>query len=128
MKELLARYLELDKVRDDGPTLKVLADNLRSYPVIVVFWLAVSYLWVTGGPVGVIVSILWGAWLLFISILIAFQSAVLVLAVIADLTGHKPTKAPNPPSIASVAIAMLAVMFLFSSAVLAIGVFHAIKG
>lgn len=128
MKELLARYLELHKIREDGPTLKVLADNLRSYPVVVVFWLAISYLWVKGGPVGIIVSTLWVPWLLFISILTAFQSAVLVLAVVADLTGHKPAEAPNPPSHASLAIAMLAVMFLFSSAVLAVGVFHAIKG
>jgi len=93
--DLVDRYLETEKLIRDGITLKAIADNLRSYPVIVIFWLAIAYLWKAPPSPNLPswipeyasqgVAALWGTWLFLFSVLTAMQSGFLILAAAVDI-------------------------------------------
>lgn len=84
-ERLFEHYLEVDKFIADGPSLKALGDNLRNYPLIVVFWAGIGLLWTKGQLVFSVAALLWGAWLAFFSVLTVIQSSFLVILVGVDL-------------------------------------------
>lgn len=120
--DFLDRYLETDKLIRDGITLKSIADNLRSYPVIVVLWLAIGYLWSAPATTYIAawipktVSVLWGAWLALFSVLTAIQSGFLIICALVDLLkSHDLLSRPRVKRIAVLLGAILAVAFMFGA-------------
>ncbi|MDQ7969953.1 MAG: hypothetical protein REI95_09945, partial [Oxalicibacterium faecigallinarum] len=110
------------------------ADNLRSYPVIVVFYVAITYLWTapTSGNIPVWLpkafSIIWGGWTLLFFMLTAAQSGVLIILAIVDfLKSHDLISRPRIKMTGIVIGAILAVTFASGAWFVAQGILHGIR-
>lgn len=132
--DFLDRYLETDKLIRDGITLKSIADNLRSYPVIVVLWLAIIYLWSAPATTYIAawvpktVSILWGSWLALFSFLTAIQSGFLIICALVDLLkSHNVLARPRVKRVAIYLGAVLAVAFMFGAWFIAEGILKGVR-
>lgn len=132
--DFLDRYLETDKLLKDGITLKSIADNLRSYPVIVVLWIAIGYLWSAPSTTYIsawipkTVSLLWGSWLALFSFLTAIQSGFLIICALIDLLkSHDALSRPRVKRVAIYLVAILAVAFMFGAWFIAEGILEGVR-
>lgn len=132
--DFLDRYLETDKLIKDGITLKSIADNLRSYPVIVVLWIAIGYLWsaptttYVASWVPKTVAVLWGSWLGLFSFLTAIQSGFLIICALVDLLkSHNVLSRPRVKNVSVYLGAILAVTFMFGSWFIAEGILKGVR-
>lgn len=88
---VLSRHLESDVWNNwETITHKKIGDNLRCYPIIVVYAVAIPYLWEFHGKapwVTKFAAITWSAWLGWYVILTLIQTYSLFAAVIPDILG-----------------------------------------
>lgn len=88
---VLRRHLEFDVWNSwESITHKKIGDNLRCYPIIVFFAVAIPYLWDIPGKsqwVTKLAAITWSAWLGWYVILTLIQTFSLFSAVIPDIFG-----------------------------------------
>lgn len=93
---ILSRHLDFDMWNNwESITHKKIGDNLRCYPVIVLFAVAIPYLWAFPGKaqwVTKIAAITWTAWLGWYSILTLVQTYSLFTALIPEVVG-RPARA-----------------------------------
>jgi hypothetical protein len=100
---LFEHYLDIDFPKWERVNHKKIGDNLRCYPIIAAFGVAILYLWdvpyVVFGYntlVAKIASVIWGIWLAWFALLTVFQTAWIFSSAFPDLinlVGQPQTKA-----------------------------------
>ncbi|WP_297832594.1 hypothetical protein [Pseudomonas sp.] len=96
---VLRRHLEFDVWNNwESITHKKIGDNLRCYPIIVLFAVAIPYLWGFPGKspwVTKFAAITWSAWLGWYVVLTLIQTYSLFSAVIPEIFGKSVRKNPT---------------------------------
>lgn len=83
----LARFIYPGIVTDTEPTLKDIFDNLRNYPILAILSAATSLLPGNSSASWKVTSMFWGLLLVFLLLLTAFQSALVLVACFAHFFG-----------------------------------------
>ena len=85
--------LELDRIFQEGATLKNVAENMRSLMVFVAMFVLVAALFKTGGLGNQVFAVVWGMWTLFYTVLASIQSGALFLVAVATpmLRSRRPS-------------------------------------
>lgn len=83
---LLESYLEAEDYAGQRLTLKMVGDNLRNYPLGLVLWAAVVFLWSQPSFVANCAAVLWGVWLGLFTYLTVWQTCLQVAAALTDLS------------------------------------------
>lgn len=73
----IGRLVEAERLKREGPTLRNVAENMRTIAVLVAMFVAVGVLFRVPNIGAKALALLWGGWTLIYTLLAAFQSGLL---------------------------------------------------